>query len=157
MISNQKTVVNKNTRRGHAVVPTQEATIVPISQGGTGGSTAEEALANILPDQTDSANKFLYTDGETAYWVSLEEILESSGYVPGGSVSHNYSVIIGDNINNTFTITHNLDSTTVKIAVYLRSDGSEVYCNKRIVTSNIVELVFNNVIDELCMTCVVIG
>lgn len=44
--------------------------IIPILNGGTGSSTANGALNNLLPSQVGNANKFLQTDGTNATWVS---------------------------------------------------------------------------------------
>lgn len=39
-----------------------------ISRGGTGASTREQALTNLLPDQTGMAGRWLVTDGATPTW-----------------------------------------------------------------------------------------
>lgn len=42
-----------------------------ISRGGTGASTASDALNNLLPDQSGNSGKFLTTDGVDPSWVTV--------------------------------------------------------------------------------------
>jgi len=44
-------------------------TALAIAEGGTGGTTAEEARNNILPTQTSNSGKFLTTDGTSVSWA----------------------------------------------------------------------------------------
>lgn len=44
--------------------------ILGIANGGTGASTANGALNNLLPSQTGNGAKFLQTDGSNSSWVS---------------------------------------------------------------------------------------
>jgi hypothetical protein len=61
---------------GHVVINdgsgelTSEAQLA-IERGGTGASTAEAALSNLLPDQSGNSGKFLATDGSTPSWVTV--------------------------------------------------------------------------------------
>ncbi|MBK9248848.1 MAG: hypothetical protein IPM69_12235 [Ignavibacteria bacterium] len=43
---------------------------IPISKGGTGGTTATEGLNNLLPVQTGNSGKVLQTDGTNTNWVA---------------------------------------------------------------------------------------
>ena len=43
---------------------------VPVENGGTGASTANGALTNLLPTQTGNSGKFLSTDGTNTLWSS---------------------------------------------------------------------------------------
>ncbi len=55
--------------------------ILPIANGGTNASTANNALNNLLPDQTGNSGKVLSTDGTNTSWVV------DSGGTPGGITS----------------------------------------------------------------------
>jgi len=52
--------------------------ILPIANGGTNASTANDALNNLLPDQTSNSGKVLSTDGTNTSWIVDSE------YPPGG-------------------------------------------------------------------------
>ncbi len=43
---------------------------VPVANGGTGASTANGAITNLLPNQTGNSGKFLSTDGTNTLWSS---------------------------------------------------------------------------------------
>jgi hypothetical protein len=46
--------------------------VIPIAYGGTGASTATEAITNLLPSQTDNGGKVLKTDGSNNLsWASV--------------------------------------------------------------------------------------
>lgn len=42
--------------------------VLQIANGGTGADNAEDALNNLLPDQTGHEDEVLHTDGTTPYW-----------------------------------------------------------------------------------------
>lgn len=46
-------------------------TSVDILRGGTGASTANDALNNLLPDQTGNTGRVLQTDGENSSWAAV--------------------------------------------------------------------------------------
>ena len=43
---------------------------LPVVRGGTGASTPDGALTNLLPSQTSQAGKVLATDGSNTYWAT---------------------------------------------------------------------------------------
>ena len=43
---------------------------IPVANGGTGASTANGAVTNLLPNQTGNTGKFLSTDGTNTLWSS---------------------------------------------------------------------------------------
>nr|BFD63524.1 hypothetical protein BdHM001_22050 [Bdellovibrio sp. HM001] len=51
---------------------------VPVTQGGTGATTASGALQNLLPSQVGKANHYLQTDGTTASW---QPVVSSGGTI----------------------------------------------------------------------------
>ncbi len=46
------------------------ANALPIAQGGTGQTTAANALQALLPDQTGHSGEILQTDGTSAVWAA---------------------------------------------------------------------------------------
>jgi alpha-tubulin suppressor-like RCC1 family protein len=65
----------------------QSRGVVPIVNGGTGKTTAPEAINNLLPDQSGNNNTVLSTDGVSASWkpISINQKLMAWGFnVYGG-------------------------------------------------------------------------
>jgi hypothetical protein len=60
-----------------------------IANGGTGATTANAALNNLLPTQTSNSGKVLTTDGTNASWVSS---LSSNIYTANGTLTGNRTV-----------------------------------------------------------------
>lgn len=105
------TVVLDNTDVGaaasnHNHTGTYEPAITTLSvaKGGTGKTTAAEAITNLLPDQTDNSGKALVTNGTTASWQYVSSggaVSSVNGYtgvvslgyadVGASSSSHNHS------------------------------------------------------------------
>ena len=77
---------------------TSSATL-PISQGGTGQTTAGNALNTFLPLQTSQDNKFLQTNGVTPQWTTPQQHTATDGVVGAkiysGTVTPS-SPVIGD-------------------------------------------------------------
>jgi hypothetical protein len=77
---------------------TSSATL-PISQGGTGQTTAGNALNAFLPLQTSQDNKFLQTNGVTTQWTTPQQHTATDGVVGAkiysGTVTPS-SPVVGD-------------------------------------------------------------
>jgi len=73
-------------------------TPLPLTEGGTGQTSADNALNALLPLQTSSANKVLQTNGTTTSWVTLP-----NGYSKGNTASRPGSPSLGDIYSNTET------------------------------------------------------
>ena len=73
-------------------------TSLPIDKGGTGQTTATNALNALLPLQTDNANKVLKTDGTNTSWVA-----QPNGYTIGNTASRPASPVLGQIYSNTET------------------------------------------------------
>jgi hypothetical protein len=56
-----------------------QATTIDIEYGGTGATSAEDALNNLLPDQTSQAGKYLSTDGTTTAWTTVDALPNQEG------------------------------------------------------------------------------
>jgi len=54
--------------------------ILPIANGGTNASTANDAINNLLPDQSGQSGNFLQTNGTTTSWVQAA----GGGTITGG-------------------------------------------------------------------------
>ncbi len=68
---------------------------LPISRGGTGATTADGALNNLLPTQTGNSGKVLSTNGTTTSWTSVT----SSPAGTNGQVQFNNSGAFGASSN----------------------------------------------------------
>ncbi len=49
-------------------------TTLPVANGGTGQTTASNAINALLPLQTDNTNKYLQTNGESTQWNAITYI-----------------------------------------------------------------------------------
>jgi hypothetical protein len=73
-------------------------TPLPLTEGGTGQTSASNALNVLLPVQTDNASKVLQTNGTSTSWVTLP-----NGYSKGDTASRPGSPSLGDIYSNTQT------------------------------------------------------
>ena len=85
-------------------------TDLAVADGGTGASTAQAALNNLLPSQTSAANKYLQSDGTNASWdavtVSTSDITGTLAVTNGGTGETSYTdgqLLIGNSTGNTLT------------------------------------------------------
>jgi hypothetical protein len=85
-------------------------TDLAVADGGTGASTAQAALNNLLPSQTSAANKYLQSDGTNASWdaitVSTSDITGTLAVTNGGTGQTSYTdgqLLIGNSTGNTLT------------------------------------------------------
>src|SRR5690606_22838299 len=62
-----------------------------IANGGTGATTADQAVANLLPTQTANAGRFLTTDGTNTSWVTIGG---GTGTVTSVSVTGNNGISV---------------------------------------------------------------
>lgn len=58
---------------------------VAVTHGGTGSTTADGAVANLLPSQTSNSGKFLTTNGTTTSWASAGTGTVTSVALSGGT------------------------------------------------------------------------
>jgi hypothetical protein len=74
---------------------------LPVLRGGTGASTADGALTNLLPAQSGQNGKVLATDGTNTYWlaagVGSVTSVDVSGGTTGLTTSGGPVTTIGDN------------------------------------------------------------
>jgi hypothetical protein len=80
------------------ITAVSSSSTLPISNGGTGQTTANAALNALLPNQTPNAFKVLTTDGTNSSWKYLSDIQDFVGTAPiptppanTASVSHSLS------------------------------------------------------------------
>jgi hypothetical protein len=71
-------------------------TPIAITEGGTGQTSANNALNALLPAQTSAANKVLSSDGTSTTWVA-----QATAYQRGGTASRPASPTAGDLYYNT--------------------------------------------------------
>jgi len=75
---------------------------LPVVRGGTGASTPDGALTNLLPSQTGENGKVLATDGTNTYWVAAGAGSVTSVEVSGGTTGLTTS---GGPVTTSWTIT----------------------------------------------------
>lgn len=87
-VNNDTIVATAQSMTLNGVPVLTEIGVLEIDQGGTGETTAADAINALLPDQTGNTGKVLATDGSTAAWVDSGNISSSlyasSGYVVFG-------------------------------------------------------------------------
>lgn len=101
---------------GLDLIGSQFALEIPVSiaNGGTGSITAETALNNLLPDQTDNEGKVLTTDGASVSWGSLAYD-PSAVVITGGTID-------GVSLGDTTPITSLTTSDAVDLSAYITVD-----------------------------------
>jgi hypothetical protein len=88
-------LANKDFKvKNSIVIPTPLA----LTEGGTGQTSASNALNALLPVQTDNTSKVLQTNGTSTSWVTLP-----NGYAKGDTASRPGSPALGDIYSNTET------------------------------------------------------
>ena len=82
-------------------------TDLAVADGGTGASTAQAALNNLLPSQASANNKYLQSDGTNASWdaitVSTSDITGILAVANGGTATSSPSLVQGTNVTITGT------------------------------------------------------
>jgi len=68
-----------------------------------------------------------------------------------------YTVDVGDGSSTTVTVTHNLGTLDVQVALYEKATGSEVMANVTHATTNTVSLAFSSAPASAALRCVVVG
>jgi len=82
-------------------------TDLAVADGGTGASTAQAALNNLLPSQASANNKYLQSDGTNASWdaiaVNTSDITGVLAVANGGTATSSPSLVQGTNVTITGT------------------------------------------------------
>jgi len=85
-------------------------TDLAVADGGTGASTAQAALNNLLPSQVSANTKYLQSDGTNASWdaiaVNTSDITGTLAVTNGGTGQTSYTdgqLLIGNSTGNTLT------------------------------------------------------
>ena len=93
-------------------------TSLPIDKGGTGQTSATNALNALLPVQTDNSGKYLTTDGTNSTWAQV-----TAGFTPIPSVAVSSNVTLAA-FNKYFVDTSAARTLTLPASPTL---GSEIY------------------------------
>jgi len=80
-------------------------TVLPIANGGTGQSTANNALNALLPSQTGNANKVFTTNGTNSSWTNLSTLGVSSFNTRTGAVTSQTGDYSFSQISGTASVT----------------------------------------------------
>jgi len=132
-------VLNQNTTGTAANV----TGTVAIGNGGTGATTAAEAITALLPAQTGNAGKFLQTDGTTLSWVATSGGLAVpvTGENGGTGVANTGKTItLGGNLvtigayTTTLTATATTNLTLPVTGTLATLGGTETLTNKTLTT-----------------------
>jgi hypothetical protein len=73
-------------------------TDLAIADGGTGASTAQTAINNLLPSQTTNANKALVTDGTNTSWSSISLTTNVTGTLPVANGGTGAATLTANNV-----------------------------------------------------------
>ena len=115
---NQSGLLKQDTL-GSLLALIQSNILVPVANGGTGATTAAEALAALLPAQSDEAGKMLGTDGGTAYWMPLSTVLPIALFSGAGSPEGDVAAQVGSLYMN--------QGGGAGTVLYVKESGSDEY------------------------------
>lgn len=87
-----------------------EVETLPIAQGGTGETTANEALNALLPDQAGESGKFLQTDGTSTQWVTVGGVSGVAAF--GANWTTGSTTVINHGLNSTDVVVSVIDDTS---------------------------------------------
>lgn len=96
----------------------QSHTALDINKGGTGQTTANNAINALLPTQTDNSGKYLTTDGTNTSWATV-----TAGFTPMPSSSINSNTTLSA-FNKYFVNTSASRTLTLPASP---STGDEIY------------------------------
>lgn len=86
------TIENGDGIAGNPTISIATGYVAPIINGGTGQTSANDALNALLPSQTGESGNFLTTDGTDASWISV---------TPGTGTVTNVSVVTANGVSGT--------------------------------------------------------
>ena len=104
------------TTVGTIAAGTWQGTAVGVAYGGTGATTATDAINNLLPSQGSNANKYLKTDGTNVSWASIPS---------GGAGDLTGDTLAAGVINSSLTSVGTLTGLNVNGTITLKSSGTD--------------------------------
>ena len=104
------------TTVGTIAAGTWQGTAVGVAYGGTGATTATNAINNLLPSQGSNANKYLKTDGTNVSWASIPS---------GGAGDLTGDTLAAGVINSSLTSVGTLTGLNVNGTITLKSSGTD--------------------------------
>lgn len=103
----------------------ENSAVLPITAGGTGETSAANAINALLPSQTGNSGEYLTTDGSVASWAAVPSPNDGTLTmgVSGTGLSGSATFTANDSDNVTFTVTSNATDTNTSSTIVAR-DGS---------------------------------
>jgi hypothetical protein len=103
----------------------QNSAVLPITSGGTGETSAANAINALLPSQTGNSGEYLTTNGTVASWAALPAINDGTLTmgVSGTGLSGSATFTANDSDDVTFTVTSNATNANTVSTIVAR-DGS---------------------------------
>jgi hypothetical protein len=97
-------MANKNFKVKNSITSPEP---IAITEGGTGQTSATNALNALLPVQTSATNKYLQSDGTNASWATISGsfvAMPSSSINTNTSLSSNYRYFVDTSATRTLTL-----------------------------------------------------
>jgi hypothetical protein len=103
----------------------ENSAVLPITSGGTGETSAANAINALLPSQAGNNGEYLTTNGTVASWAALPAINDGTLTmgVSGTGLSGSATFTANDSDNVTFTVTSNATNANTVSTIVAR-DGS---------------------------------
>jgi hypothetical protein len=103
--------------------------VLSVAHGGTGANNSNSALTNLLPFNSNNANSYLYTDGNTISWQSSSNVLTTILPV-SSNVANSYLYTNGNSIywtSSSNVLISIMPSIVGNTNTYLYTDGNTIF------------------------------
>lgn len=116
-----------------------ELNVVPISKGGTGATTAADAINALVPPQTGNAGKVLTTDGNNVSWVNSAAVTGGLFFIDAAPTA---SGIVGNRLFVPGTVPANkviyeATTDTDNVTVQLFAEGGSAFYSPTVTVTTV--------------------